>query len=59
MANQSYKLITHPVLKVGDRAYVVEAYHLELGEFLDKNAGKQIWILEKSLLAGPIRAIVI
>ena len=59
MANQSYKLITHPVIKVGDRAYVVEAYHLELGEFLDNNAGKQIWILEKSLLAGPIRAIVI
>jgi hypothetical protein len=59
MANQSYKIITHPVLKVGDRTYVVEAYHLELGEFLDKNAGKQIWILEKSLLNGPIRAIVI
>jgi hypothetical protein len=59
MTNQSYKLITHPVLKVGDRSYVVEAYHLELGEFLDKNTGKQIWILEKSLLNGPIRAIVI
>ena len=59
MATQSYKLITHPVLKVGDRSYVVEAYHLELGEFLDKNTGKQIWILEKSLLNGPIRAIVI
>jgi hypothetical protein len=59
MANQSYKIITHPVLKVGDSSYVVNAYHLELGEFLDKNAGKQIWILENSLLNGPIRAIVI
>lgn len=59
MTNQSYKIITHPVLKVGDRAYVVEAYHSTLEDFLDNNAGKQIWILEKSLLAGPIRAIVI
>jgi hypothetical protein len=59
MANQSYKLITHPVLKVGDRSYVVEAYHTTLEDFLNKNAGKQIWILEKSLLEAPIRAIVI
>jgi len=59
MANQSYKLITHPVLKVGDKTYVVEAYNISLEEFLNKNAGKEIYILEKSMLEGPIRAIVI
>ena len=59
MANQHYEIITHPTMKVKEKLYVVEAWNLSLEEFLNKNSGKQIYILESSITTNTIRAIVI
>jgi hypothetical protein len=59
MANQHYEIITHPTMHIKGKLYVVEAWNLSLEEFLNKNAGKQIYILDSSITTNAIRAIVI
>jgi hypothetical protein len=59
MANQHYEIITHPTMEIEGKVYVVESYNMSLEEFLNKNAGKEIYILENTILTETIRAIVI
>jgi len=59
MANQHYTLITESTLTIKDKTYVVDSYNSNLEEFLNKNAGKEIYILETSILTETIQAIVI
>ena len=59
MANQEYKLIDHPYLKLNGINYQVIASGMNLENFLKENPGKQIYILQSSILTENIRAIVI
>ena len=59
MANQHYEIITNPTININGREYVTEAWDLSLEEFLNKNVGKEIYILESSITTKTIRAIVI
>jgi hypothetical protein len=59
MANQYYELISDATLVIGDTAHVAATWNLNLEQFLTRNAGKQIYILESSITTNQIRAIVI
>jgi len=59
MANQNYKLISDPTLVIGNTAYVAATWNMNLEQFLNQNAGKEIYILKETLTTNKIRAIVI
>ena len=58
MANQHYTIIDKPVMEIGGISYTVSDWNLNLEEFLLQNAGKDIYILESTILTNKIRAIV-
>ena len=59
MANQYYELISSPVVEIEGKSRVVETWNMDLGTFLNQNAGKKIFIYEPSVTTNKIRAIVI
>jgi len=59
MANQSYKLIDKPTLVIDDKTYIAETCNMNLEQFLNQNAGKEIYILKETITTNQIRAIVI
>ncbi len=59
MANQYYEVITNSTIELNGSVYTVETWQMNLEEFLNKNAGKEIYILESSIDTNNIRAIVL
>jgi len=59
MANQNYNVIVMPYLEKDGIKYECTNYHLSLADFLNENAGKEIYIYEPSLITNNIQAIVI
>lgn len=59
MANQEYKLIDQPTLELNGKVYTAATWSMNLENFLKQHAGKQLYILQSSILTENIRAIVI
>lgn len=59
MANQHYKVITNSTIELNGKPYTAATWNMNLEEFLNKNAGKEIFIVESSLSTNNISAIVL
>jgi hypothetical protein len=58
MANQYYELIPTPTYEIDGKVRLVETWNMDLGTFLNQNAGKKIYIYEPTITTNKIRAIV-
>jgi hypothetical protein len=59
MANQYYELIPTPTYEIDGKVRLVETWNVDLGTFLNQNAGKKIYIYEPTITTNKIRAIVL
>ena len=59
MANQYYELILTPTYEIDGKVRLVETWNMDLGTFLNQNAGKKIYIYEPTITTNKIRAIVL
>jgi hypothetical protein len=59
MANQYYELIPTPTYEIDGKVRLVETWNMDLGTFLNQNAGKKIYIYEPTITTNKIRAIVL
>ena len=58
MANQHYRLIDTLTLEIDGETYTANDFNLNLAEFLNQNAGKEIYIYRPSFGTDKITAIV-
>ena len=59
MGDTHYTVIDTPNLEIGGRMYTCENWHMSFNDFIQKHAGREIYIYRESLGSGEIRAIVL